>query len=277
MEEINYQEGEIKRLLFSLNGTYDHIHGLRQAIKKYKDEFEGYEELDWYVSDFKNDSKKLYLTCLAYFEQKNLISYLQKFTSTLFPYFEDDEVLLKGTYDNDTGEAINNFTVEIEILLHPFSRLSLYENKFLIEKTGILYLEHILESTAVIIKELDKHPTSETQVYNSVKLLCKSTFKDAKFPSESFQKTAKCYIPDILIPSLSCAVEYKYAETEQKLIDTIDQILIDVKGYSNHSVYKIFYAVFYVKPGIWSQQRFKTVWDEKEFPKNWNWKMVEGI
>ena len=100
--------------------------------------------------------------------------------------------------------------------------------------------------------------------------------KDALFPSEPFIQTAKCYIPDILIPSLNCAIEYKYAPTLEKLTRTMDEILIDVNGYSNHDIYKLFYAVFYVKPGIIIKRRFDQIWSEKQFPDNWKGILVYG-
>lgn len=95
-------------------------------------------------------------------------------------------------------------------------------------------------------------------------------------PSEAFIKTAKAYKPDILLPHLKCAIEYKYAKDENKLIETIDQILVDVKGYDKNASYNLFYAVFYAKPGIWTKKKFKTVWNEKGFPKNWKSIFVVG-
>ncbi len=53
--------------------------------------------------------------------------------------------------------------------------------------------------------------------------------------------------------------------------------LIDVKGYANNPTYKLFYAVFYVQPGIWVRKRFEEVWKQKEFPENWKGIFVEGI
>jgi hypothetical protein len=49
----------------------------------------------------------------------------------------------------------------------------------------------------------------------------------------------------------------------------VSQILIDVVGYSNHPTYKLFYAVFYVKPGICSEKRFNIIWEGYKFPNNW--------
>ena len=65
------------------------------------------------------------------------------------------------------------------------------------------------------------------------------------------------------------AVEQKYADTETKLKATIAQISDDVKGYTGDSDYNLFYAVFYVNGVFWAEDKFRTAWNEKKFPKSW--------
>ncbi|EPU1022796.1 hypothetical protein ACVUNK_004389, partial [Escherichia coli] len=84
-----------------------------------------------------------------------------------------------------------------------------------------------------------------------------------------FLKSFKEYKPDILIPELFTAVEYKYASTEEKLKSTIEQIAADVKGYTGDNDYNIFYAVFYVTTDFWGLEKFMNVWNENKFPQNW--------
>ena len=201
--------------------------------------------------------------------------------------------MYKASYD-DGDYATSSLITTYRNLLSIFPGF-LDTNTEILKRSGLIYLEHILESTHIIINKLEKKPKSEVEVYNAVKIVCEATFANAEFlhfnmltPTEqntfqftahftpSFQTQVKCYKPDILIPSLNCAIEYKYAESETSLIKTIEDILIDVKGYSNNFHYRIFYAVFYVKIGIWSRQRFNQVWTEKGFPENWKGIMVEG-
>lgn len=75
--------------------------------------------------------------------------------------------------------------------------------------------------------------------------ICKTAFPDNKSCSFKFQKTAKCYNPDILIPSLECAIEFKYVKDEKELNRTMDEILADVEGYKGNPSYSVFYSVFY--------------------------------
>ncbi len=190
------------------------------------------------------------------------------------PYYKERKTILDGQYYQEIGEYSSHLIGKYRHFLSLFTPFA--DDGYLIVRTGIIYLEHILESTAVIIKDLGKQPTSETQVSNELKFVCKAVFPNAQFPNFTFQQTAKCYKPDIILPSLNCAVEYKYAQNEKVLTDTIDEILIDVKGYNDHPTIKTFYAVFYVLPGIWSKQRFDEVWKEKHFPQNWKAIFVEG-
>ena len=75
-------------------------------------------------------------------------------------------------------------------------------------------LENILNSTATLLADFDIQPKSEPEVYKPMINICKTAFPDNKSCSFKFQKTAKCYNPDILIPSLECAIEFKYGGSE---------------------------------------------------------------
>lgn len=76
-------------------------------------------------------------------------------------------------------------------------------------------LENILNSTATLLADFDIQPKSEPEVYKPMINICKTAFPDNKSCSFKFQKTAKCYNPDILIPSLECAIEFKYVKDEK--------------------------------------------------------------
>jgi hypothetical protein len=135
--------------------------------------------------------------------------------------------------------------------------------------SGIRYLENVLNNTAVIISNSGTQPRTETEVYKAVKNILEAIFPTSKSPKSNFIKTAKEYKPDILIPELNAAVEYKYASTEEKLKVTVEQIAADVKGYTGDKDYNVFYAVFYVTDDFWGEEKFKQVWKEQQFPKNW--------
>jgi len=276
MTEIQYIEHKIEKILYEMSSIYADIQFKEEISSSKPDDYDLKYEISDLEERFGYLADRVYKMCIAYFETKGLNEYINIFKTEILPNIKNKEKLLSGTFNQDNAEVYSDLTSIFWSYLLTFPAFGDNDTEILLKRTGITFLENILESTGVIIKELNKTPTTETQVYEAVKVVTQATFPSASFPSQSFQKTAKCYIPDILLPTLNCAVEYKYADTERKLIDTIDQILIDVKGYDKHLVYKLFYAVFYVKPGIWTKTRFDEVWKEKEFPDNWKGILVIG-
>ena len=90
-----------------------------------------------------------------------------------------------------------------------------------------------------------------------------------KQPRSKFIKTAQEYKPDILIPELKTAIEYKYAKSENRLKAIIDQIYADAANYTNDDDYLKFYAVFIIDGNFWAPPKCEAVWKEKNFPPNW--------
>lgn len=272
---ITYQEGKIEKLLYEMSSIYTDIQLREEFGSNISDDVDFEIETDNIKSNFIYMGDRVYKLCLSYFEFLKLPNYNKSFSEDIIPLLTSKKAL-DGTYAEGSGQVHSVLIDKFWSYLLSFPAFGEDDNETLLKRTGIIYLENILESTSVIIKQSDIVPKNEAQVYKAVKILTMATFPSASFPTQSFQKVAKHYIPDILIPSLNCAVEYKYANTETDLIRTIDEILIDVKGYDKHPVYKLFYAVFYTKSGIWTKQRFDKVWDEKEFPENWKGIFVES-
>jgi len=263
MFDFEHQENLIKRHLNTLDEFYTHM----QAPMMYSEEEA--------IRIFKKVAKQTYTACCAYFESKGLLNYLKDFQSDILPALSDENQLLEGTaYDEALGQS---FSVLIDRFLDYLNVFFAFGDiSFIHQRSGLKYLEHILRSTPIILNKMGVAADSETKIYNAVKFVCEVTFPDHESTTDSFVKKAKCYRPDVLIPSLNCAVEFKYATDERMLVNTIDQILVDVKGYDNQPVYKIFYAVFYVTVGVLSNERLTEIWEEKGFPKNWKGIMVSG-
>lgn len=264
-----FQERSIKTWLSEMESIFNAFEYAEELPRD--PDFSSREIIEAKKKRFELLAERVYNLCIAYLESKNLTLYSTKFDEKIKPYFVDRSALMSPYHF--LGENSSALVHTFNQFLNSFPEFGSVEEKDL---TGLDFLENILQSTAIILNDKNITPVNESQVYNAVKILCKATFPDAHFPSESFQKTAKCYKPDILIPSLGCAVEYKYATTEEKLVLTIDEILIDVKGYDGHDIYKQFYAVFYVTPGYLTEARFKQIWNEKKFPENWKGIFVLG-
>lgn len=218
---------------------------------------------------FKHLVSSIYLAAVCFLDANQLNQYLKLF----YKIFGDDP---KNPKDGDlfgydhywSGEQFNVFLSNIRQFMSVFSEQDNESDRYK-QLSGIQYLETILDNTASIISNSGKNPTSEAGVYKSVKNVIEAIFPTSINPKSNFMKTAKQYFPDILIPELKAAVEYKYAKTENVLKSTIEQIAADAKGYTGDKDYNVFYAVFYVTEDFWGEEKFKQVWKGQEFPKNW--------
>lgn len=226
----------------------------------------GDEEL---TEPFKHLSKSLYLSVVYYLDSQNLDGYLLSFYKIFGKNPEEPNHIDNFEIDHYwSGEPYSIFLSRISQFLSVFEFLESDEERYK-RLSGIQYLETVLKNTASIISKLKKETKSETEVYNAVKNTLEAIFPSSKSPKSNFIKTAKEYKPDILIPELFTAIEYKYAKDETKLKATIEQIAADVKGYTGDKDYSIFYAVFYVTEDFWGSEKFSKVWSDQKFPKNW--------
>lgn len=271
-----YLERRINETIASLSNHLDNIQHIYDIYGFYEPHEEEYadREIDSHTFRFNRSLKVLYLMVLAYLEGQNKVELLQLYKNDLQGVLAEDFDGVQDDHDEENGQTyyISSELQKIRFYLSPFEAFDVRSK----EQIGLIYLENILTNTEVIISDLKKKPNNEASVYNAVKFVIKATFPNSVFPSEPFYQTAKCYKPDILIPSLFTAVEYKYAATEKKLIDTIESIHVDVRGYANHPTYKIFYAVFYVISGACSETRFKAIWEDQNFPDDWKPVIVFG-
>jgi len=270
MQNQHYQETKINENIALCHNYLNKIQGMHFQLENYCENGEEqylHKIIEQQEFEFNSILKSTYLLVFAYIESKKNFEFLKYYREELEKIMETDFYGITTQYIDEIEETIyisKEFDKLTEYLI-PYQAF----NKEIFKNSGLIYLENILANTSVILKDLKIKPKSENEVYTSVKFICKSTFPDSSFPSEPFYKTAKCYKPDILIQSLNSAIEYKYAKDEGKLITTIEQILIDVVGYSNHPIFNIFYAVFYVKAGVCGEKRFQTIWNSYNFPKNW--------
>jgi hypothetical protein len=137
-------------------------------------------------------------------------------------------------------------------------------------QAGLKCLESLLEGTAQLLKLRDIKPASETQVSQPVREIIKLIFEGSRDPPAGrFIKTFKYYKPDILVPDLSVAIEYKFIPNMNTLNTALAGISDDAVGYTGDNQYRLFYAVFYFTRNFISEKKFHTAWTEKQFPKEW--------
>lgn len=233
------------------------------------------EKDDELVKPFEYLASSLFLATVCLLDALKLGAYLDQFYKKFGESFDASKAASQFDIDHYwSGEPYNTFLVDLRQFLTPLDVLS--DSERYLKLSGIQYLEVILGNTATIVHRTGKTPSSETEVYKLVRNVLEAVFPSAISPRSNFLKTAQEYKPDILLPELSAAVEYKYAEDESKLKAVIAQISDDAKGYTGDSDYNLFYAVFYVKNDFWGAAKFKRAWNEKKFPHNWRALYVVG-
>lgn len=247
-------------MMFKEYGTPEFSNLSQEELYDYEVEEQEREEFLIYMA------KKLLTLVQAYIEAKHLPNYYNAFLAEIIPFYKEGK-MLSGTVDMDS-----------ELMLVYRRYLEAFDDFSIIDaRKEFEILENILDSTATLLKDFGIQPKSEPEVYKPMIKICKTAFPDNKDCSHyKFQKTAKCYHPDILIPSLECAIEFKYVNDEKDLNRTMDEILADAEGYKGNPSYSVFYAVFYAANSICSPKRFNCMWTEKHFPENWKGIYVQG-
>ncbi len=272
--ERKYREEKIRELLYKMSSTFSELAHLWEYGDKKDEEY--YQHEGYLKDNFSSNSIQLYTLITCYFESLNLDNHLNEFKIQIKPLIDDPKQLFNAIPNDDIAELVSITLEKIWgfLITFEFSQGS-YLDK-LLKQVGLNYLETILKNTQVILNKVKATPTSETQVYNKVKFVIHSVFRSSVDAKSNFFKCFKKYDPDVLIPELHAAIEYKYADTENKLKTQLDQIAADTKGYTGDLTYQIFYAVFYVTDDFWGIDKFEQAWEEMKFPKNWKAFYVVG-
>lgn len=266
-EHYMYIEDKILGILSRMNSTFDELSVLHEFGEDPRELY--YDKESRLEDKFTTDADLAYMVICCYLESKNLTDYLAVFKKTIRPMIDDPKQLFNSGYEEHVGERLSMFLQKLWIFLTPFEFSQGTYLDQLLKQAGVTYLERILRNTQVILDKVNASPTSEPQVYNEVKFVIQSVFTDSKSPSGEFLKNFKNYKPDVLIPEIHAAVEYKYAKSEKELKSQFDQICADTHAYTDNPTYQLFYAVFYVINDFWGVDKFKQAWKEMNVPKNW--------
>ncbi|CAD5258088.1 MULTISPECIES: hypothetical protein [unclassified Imperialibacter] len=87
----------------------------------------------------------------------------------------------------------------------------------------------------------------------------------------SFIQQFKTYDPDILIPELNVAIEYKFIRKGNIIEDYIDQVKTDANNYKGDNRYENFVAVLCIEDSASAtEDNIRESWTAKNFPDNWD-------
>src|SRR5690606_13691075 len=113
----------------------------------------------------------------------------------------------------------------------------------------------------------------EEHIYIPIKWIIGLYFPKVRRKNQaSFIQKFQHYKPDILIPELKTAIEYKYikSEKENDIEKYIDEIRTDSINYVGDERYDNFIACVYLKSNaITTPQEIEACWETKNFPINW--------
>lgn len=228
-----------------------------------------------YIKPFSRNIENLHFSIITYLDFLKLDDVKKIFMKNFVDDFSFKKALSDFVYNDWDGQEYLGYLINISRFLSVFHFYP-YKSESSAYATSIKIVERVLSNTGVIISNKAIIPNSEAQVYNAVKEVFEPIFPSCRNPNGKFIQAAKAYVPDILIPEIKVAIEYKYARTEDKLKATMEQVYADIAGYKGHPDYSQFYAVFYVKRDFWGQEKFNRVWEEQGFPSNWKGIYIVG-
>jgi len=269
-KEIENLAKEIRSLLQKLENAFWEV-SVNPANHQYHSN-PGEHSYNYEVED--NDTwlfhgtRILYYKICLFLELKDVPSYLQMFTAKFGSIINDEKQVKESRgplYDNS----------EPSMIIHDEFReflWSFYEFDYaLTKKIESNKLKLILENTNSIISKTNTNITNETSIYNPVKWVVEIVYPHTRNLGKArFIKKFATYHPDILVPEISSAVEFKYIRKGKNAEKYIDQLKTDADNYDGDPEYKYFYAVvFYEDKSDINPAGFKQAIREKKFPENW--------
>ena len=125
--------------------------------------------------------------------------------------------------------------------------------------TGLSVFETVLGNTAKIISQAGLEPDREVAVSGKIRdtleLCFTHVIQDPPIP-----KGITRYKPDIGVPDLMAAAEYKFVDAKEEMKRALREVYTDMKGYGGHPEWRSFYAVFYMTKLFFTQKEV-----DKEF------------
>jgi hypothetical protein len=142
--------------------------------------------------------------------------------------------------------------------------------------SGLGIFETILGNTGRLIAERCLQPHKETQVHDEIEKVLKLCFSNVAREIPLHQPL-KTYKPDVGVPELMAAVEYKFIDSKAKAKTAVGGIYEDLRGYSAHrDRWRNFYAVFYMSEPFMTQKELDTEWRLVGADRSWTPMIVHG-
>ena len=257
--DINYLEGKIKKTIKAVEHEY------YQTImdESYDDEWPGWTN-EWIIRRITD----LYYYIAAYLELKKAPILLNSFHERFKLRIETKIDLLKIVQIHPEYDSELEIITAYKQYLESFKAFD-YHTPVVEEQNKLI---SILRNSGYIIQNVGKPIKNEADIYKTVKWILGLYYPSVRSLNKaSHIGQFKCYNPDILIPEINSAIEYKYINDLSDNIDSfIDQVHTDAVNYVGDIRYQMFYAVIYIEDiSIATPESISISWEQKKFPKNW--------
>jgi hypothetical protein len=259
----------------------DELTYIEQEIKEWKRRI-SYEHFNWIMNTphgqdlyeesvveayLVNGLRHLYFHILAYIEAKKLPGYAQTFKEKYGNRLNDEKFLLNDAILHPDEDPELIVLHEFATFLAPFKAFNYSQAKQ--EETNRLI--EVLKCTPYILKNTKTNVTNETSIYKAVEWALKLYFPTCRRRNKArFIEQFKIYNPDLLIPELKTAIEYKLIRAGKNIEEYIDQIKVDSANYKDDHQYDNFIAVLCIEDGASATEKnIRSSWAKKQFPNNW--------
>lgn len=136
-------------------------------------------------------------------------------------------------------------------------------------------IRSILESTPHILHDQGIEPHNEAAVKAAIFAYLRIMYADT-IREFSIGQEIKTFKPDMGNRSLKLAIEYKFADTEAEVKNSVDGIFADIHGYDRSGDWQYFYSVIYQTQPFVTPAQIESQFAAIEDSTNWRCILVTG-
>ena len=136
-------------------------------------------------------------------------------------------------------------------------------------------LSRVLRGTATIIHAEKIKPFRESDVQSAIYKHLRFIYPDAR-REVRVPKKFKSYRPDIGVPALQAAIEYKFCKTKAEVSEAVEGIYADMRGYAGTKEWTHFFAVIYQADAFFTQEELASEFKLSQSDSNWTPILVHG-
>ena len=262
--QFDYLSKKIRTLMQNVRHEHYQVIMGQQYDGYFEEDYKGYTEF-WINERIKD----IYYLILTFLESKNLPTMAARFEREFLASISDPKKLMETSQSHPEAFEENALLGEFDRYLMPFKEFRTDFKETSIQNNQLI---SVLGNTGHILNHLKTAVLKEADIYRLMQWFLSQYYPTTRFSQKAgFIQRFKTYRPDILIPELKTAIEYKYLDKPDDNVDTfLDQISVDAKNFSGDPLYENFVAVMYFEHVVTATpESIIVAWNEKHFPSNW--------